>query len=53
MDLPSGYTWLIRFRQRTWLDREIMETGPFRTFSLRIPVFSKTFRVERTLTRWL
>ena len=53
IDLPSGYTWLVRFRRQTQLDGKIWERGPFGCFSLRLPILGRTFRIERLLTRWL
>lgn len=52
-DLPSGYTWLIRFRKRCQFDTQTWETGPASTFALRIPILGRILRIERSLTRWL
>ena len=53
MDLPSGYTWLLRFRPTSRMDSKVWERGPFGCFSLRLSVLGRTLRIERIRTRWM
>jgi hypothetical protein len=52
IDLPSGYTWFLHLRRPNRFDGQILEGGPFRCFTLRLPLFGRTLVAGRMRTRW-
>jgi hypothetical protein len=53
IDLPTGNSWLLRFRKRGRFDNQVWQRGPFGSFELRLRLWGWTLKLARQRTRWL